>query len=255
MLVDTHCHIHDADYGLDAETVLTKARKQSVKKVICVGTDVASSTQAVSFAEKHEGVYATIGLHPNDVATPVLVNQLETLTAHQSVVAIGECGLDYYYDRFDRTTSQQLLRAQFELARQQGLPMVFHLRGSKDDPEDAFSDFWPIYDEYGVPGVIHSFSSTAAVAEQAIQRGLLLGLNGIITFMKADQLAVITDLPLNSVILETDAPLLTPAPFRGTINEPKHIRVIAEFLSQLRGEPAKQIAASTSNNAIRLFNI
>ena len=254
MLIDTHCHIHDK-YKLDAEVVLRDAHLQAVKKIICIGTDAESSARAVAFANSHEGVFATIGLHPSEVDT---LEQLETIRQYvddPSVVAIGECGLDYYYDQYPRATQKALLHAQFEFACEHDLPMVFHLRASKEQPEDAFNDFWEIYDLFKPAGVIHSFSSTSVVAEAAIKRGLYFGLNGIITFMQEEQLSVIRRLPLDSIVLETDAPLLTPVPFRGTINEPKHIRVIAEFISQLRGEPAKQIAARTSNNAVRLFKI
>ena len=163
---------------------------------------------------------------------------------------LGECGLDYYYENSPKEAQKAILRFQLELAQKHSLPVIFHVR-------EAFDDFWPIVDEYkGIRGVIHSFTSTTRVLDEILQRGLYVGLNGIITFTKQpEQLAMAKAVPLEKLVLETDAPFLTPSPYRGTICLPKHVRTTAEFLADLRGEPLSAIADSTTRNARMLFDV
>jgi TatD DNase family protein len=158
--------------------------------------------------------------------------------------------LDYFYNHSPKDAQTEILKFQIELALKHDLPMIFHIR-------DAFKEFWPVFDSYrGVRGVVHSFSATEKELQQIIERGLYAGLNGIMTFTKNQaQLAAAKAVPLSNLLLETDAPFLTPAPFRGTICEPKHVRVTAEFLSGLRGESLGQIFAATTNNAQTLFGL
>ncbi|MEK7153281.1 MAG: TatD family hydrolase, partial [Patescibacteria group bacterium] len=172
------------------------------------------------------------------------------LVRQPKVVAIGECGLDYHYNHSLPADQEIVLRFQIELALEHGLALVFHVR-------DAFDDFWNIFDEYkGIQGVIHSFSAGRQELEKILDRGLYVGLNGIMTFTKVnEQLEAAKAVPLAKLLLETDAPFLTPAPRRGTICEPKHARVTAEFLSQLRGEPIEEIAARTTENAQTVFGL
>ncbi len=257
MLIDTHCHIHDDEFELDAGEVLEVAQAEGVHKLICIGTDAAYSKSAIEFASGREGVFASVGLHPHDASLEETdMDKIVKMASSNEVVAIGECGLDYYYDNSPREQQKRVLKTHFELAQELNLPMSFHVRGSKDNPSDAFDDFWELYDQYVPRGVIHSFSASGDILDQILERGLFVGVNGIVTFMKeGPQLDAVRRIPLESMVLETDAPLLTPVPFRGTINEPKHIHVIVGFLSQLRGESAKQIAASTTKNAEKLFSI
>ncbi|CAN5632007.1 hypothetical protein BH23PAT1_BH23PAT1_1920 [soil metagenome] len=175
---------------------------------------------------------------------------MERLASLSKVVAIGECGLDYYYQHSPKKEQENIFRFQIELALKAGLPLIFHVRA-------AFADFWRILDEYkGVRGVVHSFSATTDEVEQIVSRGLYAGLNGIMTFTKdSRQLEAAKVIPLDSLLLETDAPFLTPVPFRGTICEPKHVVLIAEFLAGLLKVPVSEIAARTTANAIKLFNI
>jgi TatD DNase family protein len=172
------------------------------------------------------------------------------LAAESKVVAVGECGLDFYYNHSPHDAQERALRRQIELALRHDLAMVFHVR-------DAFREFWPIFDEYaGIRGVIHSFSSNPEDVEQIIKRGLYIGLNGIMTFSKSDeQLLAAKAVPLDRLVLETDAPYLTPNPYRGTICEPKHVRVTAEFLAALRGETLQPLAKVTTANAQNLFRL
>lgn len=248
---DTHCHIHFRDYALDPEEVLAAARADGVNRLICVGCTLTDSEDGVQFAARHDGVWASIGLHPHEareyVDDDVVLQKFRALAGKPKVVAVGEIGLDYYYEHSSHEEQKRLLRFQLDLAQEHEVPVIFHVR-------DAFEDFWPIYDEYKLPGVIHSFSAGSKELKQILDRNLYVGLNGIMTFTKNDdQLAAAKAVPLDKLLLETDAPFLTPTPFRGTICQPKHVRVTAKFLSELRSEPLAQIADETTANAKKLF--
>jgi TatD DNase family protein len=257
-LVDTHCHIHEADYPLDAEEVLAAARAANVDKLIVVGTDITSSRAAAEFASNHDNVWAIIGVHPHEaktIAGPGLAKELNAVLASpvhaKKIVGIGEIGLDYYYNHSPRATQIEALNQQIELAVQHNLPISFHVR-------EAFSDFWPIYDNFGgqIRGVLHSYTDDAANMKKALSRGLFIGVNGIATFNKnPEQEEVYAQIPLGSLLLETDAPWLTPVPFRGQPNQPAFIPKIVEFLAELRGETYDKIANQTTESAEKLFQI
>ncbi len=269
-LVDTHCHIHEAVYSheLDSETrkryqkagqpspddMIVSAAAADVQRIVCVGTTLEDSEVAVGFAEDRKNVWASIGLHPHEakgyVGNDKALKRFGVLAGKPKVVAVGECGLDYFYTHSLKVDQETILRFQIEVALQHGLPMVFHVR-------EAFDDFWPIFDQYkGIRGVMHSFSSTKKDLEQILSRGLYVGLNGITTFTnRQQQIDAIKAVPLERMLLETDAPFLTPTPYRGNICEPKHIRVTAEFLSELRGDSLEAIAQYTTDNAESVFGL
>lgn len=267
-LFDTHCHIHEAleDFVLDTETkrrfikagspsadqLLTHAKAEGVGRVICVGTTVEDSETAVAFVQSRPQTWASIGIHPHEAKVYAgkkdMLARFEALANQPRVVAVGECGLDFYYDHSPRAQQEAILRYQIELALAHNLPLIFHVR-------NAFDAFWPIFDSYkGIQGVIHSFSATTAELDQILSRGLYVGLNGIMTFTKDPaQLAAAKAVPLNKLLLETDAPFLTPKPYRDKMCEPKHVRVTAEFLAELRAQPLDRLAAQTTINAQTLF--
>ena len=249
--IDTHCHIHSADYKLDPEVVLNDASSAGVTKLICVGTDIPDSHLATNFANDHENVWASVGLHPHDskLGAQEFI-KLEALATEPKVVAVGECGLDYFYNHSSKTDQVAALEFQIDLAERHKLAMIFHVR-------DAFGDFWPIFDNFsGIRGVIHSFTASTLELEQALKRNLYIGINGIMTFTKdTSQLEAVKKVPLNKLVLETDAPFLTPVPLRGKINQPKNTVLTGEFLARLRGENLDVIAASTTKNAEKLFGI
>lgn len=251
VFTDTHCHIHSADYNLDGQIAINNAVAIGVNKMICVGIDESDSALAVGFASSNNNVWASIGLHPHDAKLGQdAFDKLAKLVSEPKVVAIGECGLDYYYNHSSKEDQVRALHYQIDLALKNDLPMIFHIR-------DAFDDFWPIFDEYkGIRGVVHSFTATTTELDQALARGLYIGLNGIMTFTKDhNQLAAAKSVPLDRMLLETDAPFLTPKPLRGTINEPKNVVLTAEFLAGLRNESLQQISQSTTYNAIKLFKL
>ena len=269
-LTDTHCHIHEAWRSVNgddatarlwdkagrpsAEDIISRALDAGVERMICVGTTLPDSQMGIEFVKGREHVWASIGIHPHeakDVANfPDKLKKFADLASKPKVVAVGECGLDYYYNHSPKEEQEKVLRFQIELALQHNLPMIFHVR-------DAFDDFWPIFDSYrGIRGVIHSFSAGEKELAQIVERGLYVGLNGIMTFTKnEDQLRAAKSVPLSQLLLETDAPFLTPAPLRGTICEPKHVSVTAEFLANLRGETLEDLAEVTTVNATNLFGL
>lgn len=292
-LFDTHCHIHEPSYKLSIAEVEQRAQQASVDYLLCVGTDVVTSQQAVDFVRNRDNCWASIGLHPHDaklgnaaleaLQALMTVEQVPELGAEwpegrgspvarspqassgledeaqdasrkilkpfsSKIVAVGECGLDYFYQNSNKNAQEKALRSQIELALQHNLPLIFHVR-------DAFDDFWPIFDSYkNVRGVLHSYTDNQENLDKALARGLYIGLNGIMTFTKNQwQLDVAKAVPLQNLLLETDAPFLTPYPFRGTVNEPAHVRVVAEFLATLKSESLSQIADATTKNAHNLF--
>lgn len=269
-LVDTHCHIHEilgTDIGAgdlvpekwhkagahDPDAVIADANSTGVTRLICVGTTLVDSELACDFVQSRPNTWASIGIHPHeakDHMSPSDQRAFTALATRPKVIAVGECGLDYYYEHSPKREQAALLRFQIELAIKHDLPMIFHIR-------DAFADFWQIFDNYkGIRGVVHSFSATQADLDQVLQRGLYVGLNGIMTFAKSDeQLTAARAVPLDRLLLETDAPFLTPTPYRGTICEPKHVRVTADFLAKLRGESLEDLAHATTANAQKLFKI
>ncbi len=257
-MIDTHCHIHDDQYGLAPLDVIATARSSGVTGMICVGTDALSSQQAIDLASAHNDIYATVGLHPHDAAAKK--DDLKTiakLAANDSVVAIGECGLDYYYLNADKASQAAALRAQLVLASEHSLPVSFHVRGSKENPQDAFDDLWQILSDYTVSGVMHSFTGDRTQLSQILDRGLSVALNGIVTFSNdQEHTAMVAAVPLDKLLLETDAPFLTPKPFRGTINEPKNVRYVAEYVASIRTEDSlSTIINHTTRNAELLFGL
>jgi TatD DNase family protein len=266
--VDTHCHIQEATSAAGGDTFMQEkwlaggfsnpaglikdAADNRVTRLICVGCTLHDSKLAIEVAQAHETCWASIGIHPHeakDHLDKVTQNAFIALIKEPKVVAIGECGLDYFYTHSPKTEQLKILEFQLQLAQDHKLPLILHIR-------EAFDDFWPLFDQFkGLKGVVHSFSAHPKQLDQALQRGLYIGLNGIMTFTKdQQQLAAAKAVPVEKLLLDTDAPFLTPAPYRGKICEPKHVRVTAEFLAGLRGERVEKLADATTHNALTLFN-
>ncbi|MFZ2125223.1 MAG: TatD family hydrolase [Candidatus Saccharimonadales bacterium] len=256
MLVDTHCHIHDDKiFPLNSDETIERALQADVTQMLCIGTDEQSSLKAIEFAESHDDVaFAAIGVHPHEAKNGC--RELEKLIqlGSKKLVAIGEIGLDYHYDHSPRDVQIKVLQAQIELALKYNLPIIFHVR-------EAYDDFWPILDNFQfagqqIRGVLHSFTDSPENAEKAIKRGLYVGINGFSTFTKdIPQQQMFATLPLDKILLETDAPFLTPVPFRGKINEPAFVRNIAMHQSLIRNISINEIASQTTENARALFGL
>jgi len=248
MLIDTHCHIHEP-YDLPLAEVLALAKDDGVRQMICVGTSEESSRKAIAFANEHNEAFASIGVHPHDTKDGYAAIA-ELAGTSDKLVAVGEVGLDYFYTNSPRETQVAALKEQIEVALAHNLPLIFHVR-------EAFDDFWPIFESYkGVRGVLHSFTDSKENMEKAISHGLYIGVNGISTFTKDEaQKAMFDAIPLDRLVFETDAPFLTPAPYRGKVNQPAYVRIVAEYHAQRRGISLEEIAEVSSQNARALFSL
>ncbi|PLS80979.1 preprotein translocase, partial [Candidatus Saccharibacteria bacterium] len=205
----------------------------------------------VDFVVDRRECFASIGLHPHDAKEGIgAIEALEKLADRAKVVAVGECGLDFFYNNSPKEQQIELLHAQIKLAQRYSLPMIFHVR-------EAFDEFWPIFDQYrGIRGVLHSFTDTSDNLEKALQRGLFIGINGIATFTKdSAQIAMYGAIPLEKMLLETDAPFLTPVPKRGTINEPAFVTYVAHHIADLQNTTLEELSAATDANATTLFSL
>lgn len=261
LLIDTHCHIHSPEFfsAVEAEHALSQAIKNGVSKIILVGTSLEDSIIAIKFAHTHpKNCWVSVGIHPHE-ASKLSLNQIKThlkelakLATDSKVVAIGETGFDFYYNDPKSALKPQeiLLRGQIEIALSNGLPLSFHVR-------EAFNDFWRVFQSYtSVQGVLHSFTDSSNHATKAIQHGLMFGINGISTFTSHIwQQELFKNLPLENIVVETDAPFLTPRPKRGNINTPESVIYITEYLAHLRGETEIKFAHATTANAERLFKL
>lgn len=242
-------------YKLPPDETVKKARKSGVTRLICVGTDAEDSQHAVNFALTHKNCWASVGLHPHDAKLgkqPMegLRTLLEDDKNRGKIIAIGECGLDYYYNHSPKSDQASAFRSQLELASEFNLPVIFHVR-------EAFGDFWEILADFpNIRGVVHSFSARIEDLELILARGFYVGLNGIMTFTKEEhQLAAAKAVPLAKLLLETDAPFLTPVPQRGRVNEPRYLALVAQFLAELRQDELADVAKATTANAIELFTL
>ncbi len=253
-LVDTHCHLQFDKLRERTDEVLASARAAGVTKLICVGTTLSDSQGMIELAGRHPNVWAAVGIHPHDAVAYVADKEADAklveLLAQPKVVAVGEIGLDFYKDYSSPDDQKKALIGQIKAVLPADLPLIFHIR-------EAWEDFWPIVDEYKIRrGIVHSFSAGVKELDEALSRGFFVSLNGIMTFSRDEaQLEAARKVPLDRLLLETDAPFLAPAGFRGQICEPKHLRTIAEFLAELRGESLEKLAGATTANAQKLFGL
>jgi len=260
-LTDTHCHLDFRAFDEDRDAVLARAWEAGLTRVLNPGIDLESSRRAVALAERHANVFAAVGVHPNDAATwdDHTLDELRALAAHPKVVAIGEIGLDYYRDRAPHDLQDRVFRAQLDLAAETGLPVIVHVR-------EAMADVLAVLQEWVTalraaesplserPGVLHSFFGTADDAAQALEMGFYLGITGPVTFKNAgEQQRLVSGLPLTGLLIETDAPFLTPHPHRGRRNEPAYVQHTAAKIAELQHQPLAVVAQQTGANAARLF--
>ena len=247
--IDTHCHLEMLD---DAEVALAAARAAGVAAVIAIGIDLESSRRAVSYAESHDDVFATVGMHPHDSRKldEGLLTKMEKLASSERVRAIGECGLDYYRDRAPRDVQQRALIMQFGLARQLDLPIVVHVRDAEEDAMTLLREF-----AAGLTVILHCFSLTADIAE-CNERGYYASFAGNLTYKSAGDLRAAAALVREDrLLIETDAPFLTPMPYRGKDNRPAWIGYTAAILAECRGWDIPRVTAVTAVNARRAFGL
>lgn len=250
-LVDSHCHLDDARFDEDRELVIKRAAEAGIETLLAVGTGAGPEDidVAIHLAESHAGILATIGVHPHDArkADAATWQRMRELAAHPKVVAVGEIGLDYFYDNSPRDVQQTAFRAQLELAREVGKPVVIHTRDAWDDT------FRILRDVTGSAGIIHCFSGGPEEAERLVEMGFYLGIGGVVTFSRSVELQeAVRRIPLDRLLLETDAPYLAPVPHRGQRNEPLFMIETARKVAELKETPLDEIAAVTTGNFMRL---
>ena len=251
-LIDTHAHLYYDQMYNNLDTVLDEATENGVTKIICIGTDLNTSKQSVEIANKYENVYAAVGIHPHDSkdVTKDYLKDLEALAlSSKKVVAVGEIGIDHYRNISPKEIQEKVMIAQMELAQSLSLPIIFHNR-------DADNDIIEILKQHSFSRAIaHCYSSDLSFAEQLIDLNVLLSFSGNVTFKNSINQSAIKNITLKDFVLETDCPFLAPQPFRGKPNEPKYVKDIALFISDLLDIEFEEIASQTTNNAESFFKI
>lgn len=254
MFTDSHCHLNYKGLVEDQAEVIARARAAGVGTMLNISTREREWDEIVGTAETDPHIWASIGIHPHeaDAHPDVDTAKLVARAAHPKVIAIGETGLDYYYDHSDRARQQASFRAHIAAARQTGLPLIVHTRDAEDDTAHILAEEM----EQGVyRGVIHCFTASQDFAEKALALGFFISISGIVTFKNARDLqASAATIPAERLLIETDAPFLAPVPHRGKTCEPAYVADTARFLSQLRGEPIEDLAARTTANFFDLFS-
>ena len=242
MLIDSHCHLHDREFfsEAEAEQAIKKATAAGITKIVCIGTDPNDSEAARLFAEKHDNVFYTYGIHPSECQKFAV----EKPSNSAKLVGIGEIGLDYHYSPETRDDQIKLFEQLLQLAKDKNLPVSFHVR-------EAFDDFFAVIKNFPeIRGVVHSFSDSKKVLKRILnETNFYIGVNGLATY------STLPTPPLDRIILETDAPFLAPTPYRGTKNEPAYIKEIADWLAEKTAMPVEEVAKITSENAQKLFGI
>jgi TatD DNase family protein len=253
MLIDSHSHLDFPDFAADRAGVISRAHAAGVGTLLTIGTKLAKFDGVRAIAEAHENVWCSVGIHPHEAeAEPdVQAEQLLAHAGHPKVVAFGETGLDYFYEQAPRVAQMVNFRAHIEAARQAQLPVIIHTRDADEDTEALLAEEMA---KGAFTGVLHCFTSGARLAHAAIGMGLYISFSGILTFKKTDALQQIArDLPLDRILVETDAPYLAPVPHRGKTNEPSFVAHTAARLAELRGISAGEVATATTQNFHRLF--
>jgi TatD DNase family protein len=255
-IIDSHCHLDFPDYGAELPDVLARARAAGIVRMICIGSgrDITSARSSVALAARERDIYASVGIHPHDVArmTPEIWDELDRLARAPRVVGVGETGLDYYYDHSPRDDQRDAFRRFVALGRAARLPIICHIRDAHEEAAEILAS----ENASEVGGVIHCFTGGVADARRYLDLGFHLSFSGILTFKTAAPIReAAVAAPLDRVMVETDAPYLAPIPHRGKRNEPSYVVKTLELLAQLRGMPFEEAAAATTANARRVFSL
>ena len=250
MLVDSHCHLDVPDFAAERDAVIGRARAAGVETMLTICTRLDQFDGVRKIAEAYDRIWCSVGAHPHEAAdhAPLLTDQLLGLTEHPKVVGIGETGLDFHYDLNARDIQERVFRTHIAASRASGLPLIIHAREADSEIGRM------IEEERPPPGVLHCFSSGRALAETAIKLGFYVSISGIVTFRNAEELrGIVRGLPLDRLLVETDAPYLAPVPYRGKRNEPAFVAATAAAVAALKGVAPDHLAAVTHDNFFRLF--
>lgn len=253
MLVDSHCHLDYPGLAEDEAGVVARARAAGVTVMQTIGTRLSAFADVLAIAERHEGVFCSVGVHPHEAGREGLDGPEPLLAhvGHPKVIGVGESGLDHYYDLAPRARQAASFRAHIAAARTSGLPLIVHTR---DADEDTAATLERAMADGAFQGVIHCYSSSPELARRAVAIGMYLGIGGILTFKRSDELrATVAGMPRERLILETDAPYLAPVPKRGRTNEPAYTAFVARTLAEVLGVPVDEVARLTTANFFRLF--
>ncbi|AIL65636.1 putative deoxyribonuclease YcfH [Rickettsiales bacterium Ac37b] len=254
MLVDSHCHLNFPEFASDFNLILERAKEVNVGLMQTICTNIDEMPELLLIAEKYDNIYASVGIHPNNVKKQKVISaeQLLDYTKHNKVIGIGETGLDFYYEQDSKKNQIESFRNHIQAARISNLPIIIHTREADQETIDVLEDEMK-KDEF--KGLIHCFSTGENLAHKAIEMGLYISISGIITFKNANNLReIVKTLPLSSLLLETDAPYLAPVPYRGKRNEPSFVHNTAEFLADLFCIPYAEIVKHTTDNFLKLFD-
>jgi TatD DNase family protein len=263
MFVDSHCHLEGKQFAADREQVIARARESGIEAMLAIGNGEGSENLdcAVKLAEQHAFMYATTGIHPHEaeLANDAAYATMERLARHPKLIAWGEIGLDYFYDHSPREVQQQVFTRQMELAKAARLPIVIHCRPS-DQSENAWEDCLRLLEERWAPsglrGILHCFTGTWAHARRALDMGFMISFAGNVTFPKAQPIReAAAQVPLESMLIETDSPYLAPVPHRGKRNEPAFVKDVARQVGELRGKSADEIGEQTTKNFYQFFSL
>ena len=252
MLFDTHAHLNDPAFDEDREAVLLGLKEKGVEYVMNVGCCLESSKDCIAMAEKYPFVYASVGSHPDsaDEVNDDVLEQYRQMAQHPRVKAIGEIGVDYYYETVPREIQMKAFRMQMELAREMKMPVIIHERNAHDDGMKVVKEF------KDVTGVFHCYSGSAEMARQLVNMGWYIGFTGVLTFKNARKAVETAEsIPLERIVLETDCPFMAPEPFRGKRNDPGYLFRMADRLAEIRGISVEEVRAATMENAKRLYRL
>ena len=254
MLIDSHCHLEYKGLVEDRQGVLDRARAAGIGGFLNISTRQSEWDQVVGTADREDNVWASVGIHPHEADAHADLGAAALLDAasHPKVIAIGETGLDYYYDHSDRQTQQALFRTHIAVARETGLPLIVHTRDAEEDTARIIAEEM---EQGAFPALIHCFTASADFGQRMLSLGLTISLSGIVTFKSAKDLqAIAAELPQDRLLVETDAPFLAPVPHRGKVCEPAFTAETARFVAALRGTTAEDLAAATTRNFFTLFS-
>lgn len=254
MLVDSHCHLNMAELKDDLEAILANAAKHDVKYMQTICTKMADFAEIIKISEEHEHIYASIGVHPNEVAGEALIEVADIVekAKHRKIIGIGETGLDFYYENSARDIQIESFKRHIIVAQQTKLPIIIHSRAADEETIDVLTE---MMNKAPFTGLIHCFSTDYKLAKAAIDLGLYVSIAGIVTFKNAKDLQEsVKKIPLSKLLVETDAPYLAPTPMRGKRNEPAFTKYTAEFIADLKNISYSDVAETTTDNFFKLFN-
>ena len=252
MLFDTHAHLNDPAFDPDREELMAGLAEKGIGFVMNAGCSLESSKDIIKMAENYPWLYASVGSHPDsaDEVNEAVIEEYRQLANHEKVKAIGEIGLDYYYEDIPREIQKKAFRMQMELAKEVDLPVIIHEREAHDDGMRIVKEF------PAVRGVFHCYSGSAEMARQLVNMGWYIGFTGVLTFKNARKaVETAASIPLDRIVLETDCPFMAPEPFRGLRNDPGYLPKMAEKLAQIRGISIEEAISATTENAKRLYRI